>query len=89
MNECFNLLQVAKCLARRLHTSPGARGVAMSRFDPESPLPYKKLNKNLEIVKKRLNRPMTLSEKVLYSHLEDPHGMSCINSGAYIKLLLL
>ncbi|KOB76678.1 Aconitase isopropylmalate dehydratase domain containing protein [Operophtera brumata] len=45
----------------------------MSRFDP-APLPYAKLTKNLEIVKKRLGRDMTLSEKVLYSHLDDPNG---------------
>lgn len=45
----------------------------MSKFDP-APLPYAKLTKNLEIVKKRLGRDMTLSEKVLYSHLDDPKG---------------
>lgn len=45
----------------------------MSKFD-KAPLPYEKLTKNLEIVKKRLGRDMTLSEKVLYSHLDDPKG---------------
>lgn len=45
----------------------------MSRFD-KAPLPYEKLAQNMEIVKKRLGREMTLSEKVLYSHLEDPKG---------------
>ncbi|CAK1595929.1 unnamed protein product [Parnassius mnemosyne] len=48
-----------------------AAQVAMSKFD-KAPLPYEKLTKNLEIVKKRLGRDMTLSEKVLYSHLDDP-----------------
>ena len=43
----------------------------MSKWDKE-PLPYEKLNKNLDVVKKRLDRPMTLSEKILYSHLDDP-----------------
>lgn len=47
----------------------------MSKFD-KSPLPYEKLTKNLEVVKKRLGRDMTLSEKVLYSHLEDPNGQA-------------
>lgn len=45
----------------------------MSKFD-KVPLPYEKLNKTLEVVKKRLGRDMTLSEKVLYSHLDDPKG---------------
>lgn len=45
----------------------------MSKLD-KNPLPYDKLSKNLEVVKKRLGRDMTLSEKVLYSHLDDPKG---------------
>lgn len=48
-----------------------ASKVAMSKFDQDS-LPYEKLAKNLETVKKRLNRPLTLSEKVLYSHIDQP-----------------
>jgi hypothetical protein len=38
--------------------------VAMSKFDANSEMPYEKLVKNLEVVKGRLNRPLTLSEKV-------------------------
>ena len=44
---------------------------SMSKWDKE-PRPYEKLNKNLDVVKRRLDRPMTLSEKILYSHLDDP-----------------
>ena len=44
---------------------------SMSKWDKE-PLPYEKLNQNLDVVKRRLDRPMTLSEKILYSHLDDP-----------------
>lgn len=43
----------------------------MSKFDKD-PLPYAKLTQNLKIVKDRLGRKMTLSEKVLYSHLDNP-----------------
>ena len=46
----------------------------MSKFDQKSPMPYEKLVTNLELVKSRQNRPMTLSEKILYSHLDDPAG---------------
>lgn len=49
----------------------------MSKFDKD-PLPYDKLSKNYETVQKRLGRKMTLSEKVLYSHLDDPQGQVSI-----------
>ena len=39
---------------------------------------YKKMEKNLEIVKGRLNRPMTLAEKLLFSHLDDPENAELI-----------
>ncbi|KAM3959226.1 LOW QUALITY PROTEIN: mitochondrial aconitase 1 [Aphomia sociella] len=62
-----------------------AAQVAMSRFD-KAPLPYEKLTKNLEIVKKRLGRDMTLSEKVLYSHLDDPQGQDIERGTSYLRL---
>lgn len=60
--------------ARCFHLSPltaAAAKVAMSKYDP-NPLPYEKLAKTIETVKKRLGRPLTLSEKVLYSHIDQP-----------------
>jgi hypothetical protein len=58
---------------RQLHMSCPALGqVSMSKFEPEKYLPYDKLQVNIEIVKKRLNRPLTLSEKIVYGHLDDP-----------------
>ncbi|CAJ0760264.1 262_t:CDS:2 [Entrophospora sp. SA101] len=33
-----------------------------------------------------LNRPLTLSEKVLYGHLDDPHGQEIIRGQSYLKL---
>ena len=35
---------------------------------------YAASRKNLEIVRKRLGRPLTLSEKVLFGHLDDPQS---------------
>merc|ERR1712141_894511 len=72
----------SKCL---LHTSRVAN-VAMSKFDQTSPMPYEKLLKNLEVVKARLNRPLTLSEKVLYSHLDDPQGQDIVRGESYLRL---
>lgn len=58
----------------------------MSKFDKDAPLPYDKLLKNLEVVKKRLNRPLTLSEKVLYSHLDEPATQEVERGKSYLRL---
>ncbi|XP_018350897.1 PREDICTED: probable aconitate hydratase, mitochondrial [Trachymyrmex septentrionalis] len=63
-----------------------ATKVAMSKFDSTSYLPYDKLEENLKIVKKRLNRPLTLSEKVLYSHLDDPDRQDIVRGTSYLRL---
>ena len=34
----------------------------------------------------RLNRPLTLSEKILYGHLDDPHGQDIERGTSYLKL---
>jgi len=78
-------LRVAACEARCFHTSIVAN-VAMSKFDQNSPMPYEKLVKNLEVVKGRLNRPMTLSEKILYSHLDDPANQDIVRGESYLRL---
>ncbi|KAF7272709.1 putative aconitate hydratase, mitochondrial [Rhynchophorus ferrugineus] len=74
--------------ARCFHISPlaaAAAKTAMSKFDTD-PLPYSKLAKNLEVVKKRLNRPLTLSEKVLYSHLDQPDTQDIERGKSYLRL---
>lgn len=37
-------------------------------------------------MKKRLNRPLTLSEKVLYSHLDEPKTQDIIRGESYLRL---
>jgi len=34
----------------------------------------------------RLQRPLTLSEKILYGHLDDPHGQDITRGVSYLKL---
>ena len=34
----------------------------------------------------RLGRPLTLSEKILYGHLDDPHGQDIERGQSYLKL---
>jgi len=76
---------VAVTGARCLHTSRVAC-VAMSKFDQTSEMPYDKLVANLDIVKGRLGRPLTLSEKILYSHLDDPEGQEIVRGESYLRL---
>uniref|UniRef100_A0A182IXZ9 Aconitate hydratase, mitochondrial n=1 Tax=Anopheles atroparvus TaxID=41427 RepID=A0A182IXZ9_ANOAO len=72
---------------RQFHASCAAASkVALSKFDQNVYLPYEKLQKNLEIVKKRLGRPLTLSEKVLYSHLDDPANQDVQRGVSYLRL---
>ena len=48
---------------------------------------YKKMSENLSIVRSRLNnRPLTFAEKILYSHLDDPHGQEIERGSSYLKL---
>lgn len=44
------------------------------------------MSENLEIVRARLQRPLTYSEKILYSHLDDPHGQEIERGTSYLRL---
>lgn len=44
------------------------------------------MSENLAIVRSRLNRPLTYAEKILYSHLDDPHGQDIERGTSYLKL---
>ncbi|CAO1630731.1 unnamed protein product [Sympodiomycopsis kandeliae] len=47
---------------------------------------YKRIADNLEIVRSRLNRPLTLSEKIVYGHLDDAHNQEIERGATYLKL---
>jgi aconitate hydratase len=49
-------------------------------------LNYKKLDENIKIVRERLNRPLTMSEKIVYGHLDDPHNQDIVRGQSYLKL---
>ncbi|GAA6000243.1 hypothetical protein JCM10207_007922 [Rhodosporidiobolus poonsookiae] len=79
----------APALSRSLATpasSIGATKVAMSKFDPNSFINYQRIEDNLAVVRQRLNRPLTLSEKVLYGHLDNPHDADIRPGASYLKL---
>ena len=45
----------------------------MSRFDTKS-INYENLAKTLDVVQQKSGEKLTLAEKILYSHLDDPVG---------------
>ena len=47
---------------------------------------YKTMDRNLEILRRRLNRPMTLAEKVLLGHLDDPKNQELRPGEGYLQL---
>lgn len=47
---------------------------------------YKQNVKNLEVVRARLNRPLTYAEKILYSHLDKPESQEIERGISYLKL---
>ncbi|XP_071377967.1 aconitate hydratase, mitochondrial-like [Centroberyx affinis] len=75
--------------ARRFHVSAvfsAKAKVAMSRFEPGSSVNYEKMHENINIVRKRLKRPLTLSEKIVYGHLDDPAGQEIDRGRTYLRL---
>ena len=44
----------------------------ISNLETNHFLPYSKLQDALQVLRRRLNRPLTLSEKLLYTHLRNP-----------------
>lgn len=67
-------------------TYVAAQKVALSKFEPDKYLNYQHLEDNLKVVRDRLNRPLTLSEKILYSHLDDPANQDIQRGVSYLKL---
>ncbi|KAJ3629996.1 hypothetical protein Zmor_028535 [Zophobas morio] len=58
----------------------------MSKFDKKT-IDYENMERKLKIVKDRLNmKPLTLSEKILYSHLDDPENSELIRGKSYLNL---
>ena len=53
----------------------------MSKFEKNSFIDYGSLEGNLEVVKARLNRPLTVAEKIVYGHLDDPQNQVHVNNG--------
>ncbi|KAI9787730.1 MAG: Aconitate hydratase mitochondrial [Geoglossum umbratile] len=66
--------------------APLDKKVEMTNWEKGNYINYKKMSENLAIVRSRLNRPLTYAEKILYSHLDDPHGQEIERGKSYLKL---
>ncbi|KAF0852978.1 mitochondrial aconitase (aconitate hydratase) [Andalucia godoyi] len=62
------------------------RNVSMSPLERDSSIPYARIAENIGIVSSRLNRPLTLSEKILYGHLDQPRTAEIVRGKSYLKL---
>ena len=47
---------------------------------------YARSRQRLEVIRKRLGRPLTLAEKVMFGHLDDPAGQELAPGEAYLNL---
>ena len=47
---------------------------------------YKKTTQRLEVIRKRLGRPLTLAEKILYGHLDDPQNQELKRGESFLLL---
>jgi aconitate hydratase len=75
---------------RRMATvadSPLDKKVRQNNWEEGNFINYKKMSENLSIVRSRLNnRPLTFAEKILYSHLDNPHDQDIERGVSYLKL---
>merc|ERR1719513_333097 len=71
---------------RQFHQSYAVAAVPMSRHEQDKFIDYDKLQHNVNIVKGRLSRPLTLSEKIVYGHLDDPKNQDIERGVSYLKL---
>merc|ERR1711977_340570 len=87
--RCLALGRNPRNLAKGLRYASGSaldRKVRQNNWEDNNSINYKKMSENLSIVRSRLNTPLTYAEKILYSHLDDPHGQDIQRGKSYLKL---
>ncbi len=62
--------------------------VSMSIHEKDKIFDYNKLNDKLKVVRSAMgNKPLTLAEKIIYSHLDNPQDAATVKRGeSYLKL---
>ncbi|KZT19858.1 aconitate hydratase [Neolentinus lepideus HHB14362 ss-1] len=87
------LRRMAAGMATAVEPRIGDTKVAMSLLEKDAYINYQRIEDNLKVVRERwafseyfLNRPLTMSEKILYGHLDDPHTQDIVRGTSYLKL---
>lgn len=62
--------------------------VPLSPLEPTSALEpvYASIEDRLSVARRKLDRPLTLAEKVLYGHLDDPEAVTPVRGETFLKL---
>eukprot|EP01128_Nolandella_sp_AFSM9_P008764 TRINITY_DN5440_c0_g1_i1.p1 TRINITY_DN5440_c0_g1~~TRINITY_DN5440_c0_g1_i1.p1 ORF type:complete len:775 (+),score=178.75 TRINITY_DN5440_c0_g1_i1:39-2363(+) len=82
-----SLLRATSFAKRSFSTARPAAGTPISKYDKVNVEDiYGKMEQNLEIVRKRLDRPLSLSEKILYGHLDDPVNQEIERGKSFLNL---
>lgn len=72
--------------APRKHRHYATSQIPISNLEPTKYLPYPKLQHALKQICRRLNRPLTLSEKLLYTHLRNPLDQELERGTSFLQL---
>jgi aconitate hydratase len=74
--------------ARTLSVTASAFNTPLSKFEPTEFVEdrYAQLKKNIDIVRERIGKPLTLAEKIVYGHLDDPHNSELVRGESYLNL---
>ncbi|KDQ56048.1 hypothetical protein JAAARDRAFT_36842 [Jaapia argillacea MUCL 33604] len=78
--------RLAAGMATAAESRIGDTKVPMSLLEKDAYINYQRIEDNLVIVRDRLKRPLTLSEKILYGHLDEPHTQDITRGVSYLKL---
>ncbi|CZR52336.1 probable aconitase/homoaconitase (aconitase superfamily) [Phialocephala subalpina] len=93
-----NASGIVKCFQRSLRCPGSVRTLAttsqispvskipLSRYDQKTFIDYAVLDRNLSIIRSRLDRPLTYAEKVLYSHIDNPEEVDIRRGSSYVKV---
>ena len=89
-SRSFTKPSTTSILNRRQYATVGDydlnKKVEMNNWEKGHYINYQKMAENLSIVRSRLNKPLTFAEKILYSHLDDPHNQEIERGVSYLKL---
>ncbi|KAM0756199.1 putative aconitate hydratase [Meredithblackwellia eburnea MCA 4105] len=74
------------CTTRSRNLATHAPSAWSSPLERTARIPYEKVSQNIKLVRSRLNRPLTYSEKILYGHLDDPEGQELVRGKSQLSL---